>query len=82
MSGIEEAWVQIIECRRALMWSYVYGYYIPENERGKKILFEDLQGRAESALSRLHECAEEDLKPFIRGNAAGLDEFSEYHCNK
>ncbi|WCJ44263.1 RING/U-box superfamily protein [Euphorbia peplus] len=79
MSGIEEAWVQIIECRRALMWSYVYGYHIPENERGKKILFEDLQEQAESALTRLHECAEEDLKPFIRGNAAGL-EFSAYHC--
>ncbi|WCJ44262.1 RING/U-box superfamily protein [Euphorbia peplus] len=79
LRGIEEAWVQIIECRRVLRWSYVYGYYLPEKETAKKNLFEYLQGQAESALSRLHECAEEELKQFIAEDPAELDEFNKYY---
>ncbi|KAF5197747.1 Ibr domain-containing protein, partial [Thalictrum thalictroides] len=29
---ITEAWLQIIECRRVLKWTYAYGYYLPEHE--------------------------------------------------
>jgi ariadne-1 len=36
--------VQIVECRRVLRWTYAYGYYIPDKETAKKQLFEYLQG--------------------------------------
>ncbi|OAY37414.1 hypothetical protein MANES_11G099800v8 [Manihot esculenta] len=67
LKGIEEAWLQIVECRRVLRWSYVYGYYLSEKEETKKNihLFEYLQGQAEIGLERLHRCAELELIPFI-----------------
>ncbi|TKY67445.1 E3 ubiquitin-protein ligase ARI7 [Spatholobus suberectus] len=62
---ITEAWLQIIECRRVLKWTYSYGYYLPEHEHAKKQFFEYLQGEAESGLERLHQCAEKELQPFL-----------------
>ncbi|EOA29105.1 hypothetical protein CARUB_v10025372mg, partial [Capsella rubella] len=62
---IVEAWHQIIECRRFLKWTYVYGFYLPPREHAKKELFEYLQGDAESSLDRLHHCVETELKQFI-----------------
>nr|XP_043616241.1 probable E3 ubiquitin-protein ligase ARI8 [Erigeron canadensis] len=62
---IEEAWLQIVKCRRILKWTYAYGYYIPENEEGKKNMFEYLQGEAEGVLERLHHCVEKELKSDI-----------------
>ncbi|XP_027353690.1 probable E3 ubiquitin-protein ligase ARI7 isoform X2 [Abrus precatorius] len=62
---ITEAWLQIIECRRVLKWTYAYGYYLPEHEHAKKQFFEYLQGEAESGLERLHQCAEKELQPFL-----------------
>lgn len=38
------AFVQIVECRRVLKWTYAYGYYLPEIELAKKQFFEYLQG--------------------------------------
>lgn len=32
---IIEAWLQIVECRRVLKWTYAYGYYLPEHEHAK-----------------------------------------------
>ncbi|GJU99559.1 probable E3 ubiquitin-protein ligase ARI8 [Tanacetum coccineum] len=61
---INEAWLQIVECRRVLKWTYAYGYYIPIHEEAKKELFEDLQGQAEIALERLHYCAEWELQTY------------------
>ncbi|PNX60663.1 putative E3 ubiquitin-protein ligase ARI8-like protein, partial [Trifolium pratense] len=63
---ITEAWLQIVECRRVLKWTYAYGYYLPENEHTKKQLFEYLQGEAESGLERLHQCAEQEIQVFLR----------------
>ncbi|CDY42068.1 BnaA05g11180D [Brassica napus] len=60
-----DAWLQIIECRRVLKWTYAYGYYIPREERTKKQFFEYLQGEAEVGLERLHHCAEEELQHFV-----------------
>ncbi|GIL57550.1 hypothetical protein Vafri_12725 [Volvox africanus] len=64
---INEAWNQIVECRRQLKWTYAYGYYAfenadkdPENAR-HKTFFEFLQGDAERSLERLHEAAEKEL---------------------
>lgn len=62
---IRKAWLQIVECRRALKWSYAYGYYIPVEEKMKKTFFEYLQGQAELGLERLHHCAEKDLQAFL-----------------
>ncbi|KAI3917587.1 hypothetical protein MKW98_021349 [Papaver atlanticum] len=62
---ISNAWMQIIECRRVLKWTYAYGYYLPEHELVKKQLFEYLQGEAESGLERLHHCAEKELKLYV-----------------
>ncbi|CAH2038804.1 unnamed protein product, partial [Thlaspi arvense] len=59
---ITDAWLQIIECRRVLKWTYAYGYYLPDHE--KRQFFEYLQGEAESGLERLHKCVEKELEPF------------------
>ncbi|KAF5177833.1 E3 ubiquitin-protein ligase dbl4, partial [Thalictrum thalictroides] len=72
---ITDAWLQIIECRRVLKWTYAYGYYLPEHEETKMQFFEYLQGEAESGLERLHQCVEKDLKPLIEGNTQ--DHFNE-----
>ncbi|KAJ0240265.1 E3 ubiquitin-protein ligase ARI11 [Hirschfeldia incana] len=61
-----DAWLQIIECRRVLKWTYAYGYYLPQEERTKKQFFEYLQGEAEVGLERLHHCAEVELQYFDR----------------
>ncbi|PWA38893.1 IBR domain-containing protein [Artemisia annua] len=62
---ILEAWMQIVECRRVLKWTYAYGYYIPELELAKRNLFEYLQGDAEANLERLHQCAEKELHTYL-----------------
>ncbi|XP_027355496.1 probable E3 ubiquitin-protein ligase ARI7 [Abrus precatorius] len=62
---IKRAWQQVIECRRALKWSYAYGYYLPEGEEAKKEFFEYTQGEAEAALERLHHCAENELWKYL-----------------
>ncbi|KAK1382409.1 RBR-type E3 ubiquitin transferase [Heracleum sosnowskyi] len=63
---LAEAWEQIAECRRVLKWSYVYGYYMPEEASLKTKLFEYLQGEAEVALERLHDCAENTLEKYLK----------------
>ncbi|KAH7365646.1 hypothetical protein KP509_18G039300 [Ceratopteris richardii] len=67
-----EAWLQIVECRRVLKWTYAYGYYLPENEATKKQFFEYLQGQAETALERLHQCAEKEVKAHLDGDASNV----------
>ncbi|XP_062002261.1 probable E3 ubiquitin-protein ligase ARI8 [Rosa rugosa] len=62
---ITEAWLQIVECRRVLKWTYAYGYYLPEHEHAKRQFFEYLQGEAESGLERLHQCAEKELQVYL-----------------
>ena len=62
---ITKAWLQIVECRRVLEWSYVYGYFMPEHETEKKVFFEHLQGVAESTLEKLHNLAEKELDRFL-----------------
>eukprot|EP00249_Psilotum_nudum_P022331 c28474_g1_i2 orf=611-2407(-) len=66
---VTEAWLQIVECRRVLKWTYAYGYYLPENEDAKRQFFEYLQGEAEAGLERLHQCAEKDLQVYLEGDS-------------
>ncbi|KAL7618110.1 hypothetical protein Lser_V15G02659 [Lactuca serriola] len=74
---ILEAWLQIVECRRVLKWTYAYGYYLPEQEVAKRQFFEYLQGEAEAGLERLHQCAEKELHTHIDGNAS-QEEFNNF----
>lgn len=70
---IIEAWLQIVECRRVLKWTYAYGYYITEKEHTKRQFFEYLQGEAEAGLERLHQCAEKELHTYLTENAVKED---------
>ncbi|KAI7979150.1 putative E3 ubiquitin-protein ligase ARI7 [Camellia lanceoleosa] len=70
---IIEAWLQIVECRRVLKWTYAYGYYLPEYENAKRQFFEYLQGEAEAGLERLHQCAEKDLQTYLNAEAPSND---------
>ncbi|XP_052171925.1 probable E3 ubiquitin-protein ligase ARI7 [Diospyros lotus] len=70
---ILEAWLQIVECRRVLKWTYAYGYYLPELEHAKRQFFEYLQGEAEAGLERLHQCAEKDLQNYLIADAPSND---------
>ncbi|KAL3835509.1 hypothetical protein ACJIZ3_010245 [Penstemon smallii] len=66
LNFVTEAWVQIVECRRVLKWSYTYAYYyILEREKRKKSFFDCLQGEAESALERLHYCAKQEMVQYL-----------------
>ncbi|XP_024011708.1 probable E3 ubiquitin-protein ligase ARI5 isoform X2 [Eutrema salsugineum] len=61
---ITDAWLQIIECRRVLQWTYAYGYYLPESDHDKREFFEFLQGKAESYLEMLHNYVEMESEVF------------------
>ncbi|XP_020531884.1 probable E3 ubiquitin-protein ligase ARI8 isoform X2 [Amborella trichopoda] len=74
---ITEAWLQIVECRRVLKWTYAYGYYLPEQEHAKRQFFEYLQGEAESGLERLHQCAEKELHVYLEAVGPSKD-FNEF----
>ncbi|KAJ9701435.1 hypothetical protein PVL29_006681 [Vitis rotundifolia] len=70
---ITEAWLQIVECRRVLKWTYAYGYYLPEHELPRRQFFEYVQGEAESGLERLHQCAEKELQTYISADGPSAD---------
>ncbi|THU50575.1 hypothetical protein C4D60_Mb06t21690 [Musa balbisiana] len=74
---IIDAWLQIVECRRVLKWTYAYGYYLPEHDDTKRQFFEYLQGEAEFGLERLHQCAEKELQEFLDADTPmkGFDNF-------
>uniref|UniRef100_A0A6N2NBS2 RBR-type E3 ubiquitin transferase n=1 Tax=Salix viminalis TaxID=40686 RepID=A0A6N2NBS2_SALVM len=74
---IIEAWLQIVECRRVLKWTYAYGYYLPEHEHAKRQFFEYVQGEAESGLERLHQCAEKELQIYLNAEGPSKD-FNEF----
>ncbi|AEE27911.1 RING/U-box superfamily protein [Arabidopsis thaliana] len=61
---ILEAGLQIIECRRVLEWTYVYGYYLREDEVGKQNLLKDTQERLKKFVENLKHCLETNLQPF------------------
>ncbi|VVB07475.1 unnamed protein product [Arabis nemorensis] len=73
-----EAWLQIIECRRVLKWTFAYGYYLPNHEQAKKQFFEYLQGEAEAGLERLHHCAESELNHFVSNTEGSPKNFSDF----
>jgi ariadne-1 len=49
-----ESLQQVVECRRVLKWTYVYGFYLKENDPTTS-LFEYLQTSLETKTDELHE---------------------------
>lgn len=74
---IVEAWQQIIECRRVMQWTCVYGYYLPEDEVAKIQFLEYLRIEAEAGLDRFHQCTEKEIEKFMDGDGT-VAEFIEY----
>ena len=54
-----EAAMQVIECRRVLQWTYVFGFYLEDGP--EKFLFEFLQENLEKNSEHLHELVERPL---------------------
>jgi ariadne-1 len=54
---LEEATVQVIDCRRVLKWSYAYGYFAKFDEQ-RKNYFEYQQGQLEIKVDELQELSE------------------------
>ncbi|KAL8199317.1 hypothetical protein R6Q57_012885 [Mikania cordata] len=75
---IKDAWLQIVECRRVLKWTYAYGYYIRQIEHAKRLFFEYVQGEAEAGLERLHLCAEKELQAYINNEEAIEEQFNRF----
>ncbi|XP_074381189.1 putative E3 ubiquitin-protein ligase ARI8 isoform X2 [Apium graveolens] len=67
---IIDAWLQIVECRKVLKWTYVYGYYLADDNLQQ--IFEDVQGRAEYNLEELHQYAELELKKYLEGHGPSM----------
>ncbi|XP_068330529.1 probable E3 ubiquitin-protein ligase ARI8 isoform X2 [Pyrus communis] len=79
LSFVTEAWQEIIQCRRVLQWSYAYGFYIPENEDGKRRFFEYLQGEAECGLEKFHQCAEVELEEHVNADRS-IEDFIKFRA--
>lgn len=75
---ITEAWLQIVECRRILKWTYAYGFYLADDDVAKKQFFEYLQGEAEAGLERLHQCAEKEIRAHYDGDAPTETSFNDF----
>lgn len=60
---LKEAALQVIESRRVLQWTYVFGYYLEKGE--EKNLFEHMQEKLEVNTEALHELVEKPLDTFL-----------------
>ncbi|GKV29833.1 hypothetical protein SLEP1_g38725 [Rubroshorea leprosula] len=69
LNFLVEAWKQIVKCRQILRWTYVYKYFIPENEEKKIQLFDILLGQAIDTLEKLHSSTERGVCRFILTNS-------------
>lgn len=72
---------QLIECRRVLKYTYVYGYYLPDSEgytKEKEALFNNQQDKLESFTDELSELCEH-TKRIINPNDGELDKCLQEH---
>jgi ariadne-1 len=58
---LAEATVSLVECRRTLAYSYVYGFYLGKNAP-QRLLFEYLQEDLEKYCNHLHGLYEKPLE--------------------
>ncbi|CDJ46283.1 IBR domain-containing protein, putative [Eimeria brunetti] len=67
---LEKGWLQVVECRRMLKWSYAFAFFAEFPEARQKHLFEFHQGQLERSLDLLQERLETfEAKAFIRDPA-------------
>ncbi|CDI74080.1 IBR domain-containing protein, putative [Eimeria praecox] len=52
---LEKGWLQVVECRRMLKWSYAFAFFAEFPESRQKHLFEFHQGQLERSLDLLQE---------------------------
>ncbi|XP_021765172.1 probable E3 ubiquitin-protein ligase ARI10 [Chenopodium quinoa] len=62
---IVEALEQVVECWQLLKWTYVYGYYLRDDEHAKKQLHEFMQNEAIFFVNRLHNHVEVELEALL-----------------
>merc|ERR1719487_2524758 len=69
---LEEATMQVIDCRRVLKWSYAYGYFAKFDEQ-RKNYFEYQQGQLEKKVDELQELSEKtDIERLFDKPHAGI----------
>jgi len=76
---LREGAEQVIECRRVLKCTYVFGYYLEAGS--EKNLFEHLQQQLEENTEHLHELAEKKLDEFLSQEALDRSPFYHYKSN-
>lgn len=54
---LREAWTQVVDCRRALKWSYAFGFFAAFSSPAQQQLFEFHQGQLERGLQLLQSAA-------------------------
>ncbi|KAL8426397.1 hypothetical protein Efla_006229 [Eimeria flavescens] len=73
---LESGWMQVIECRRMLKWSYAFAYFAEFPESRQKHLFEFHQGQLERNLDILQEKLETfDAADYLDKDPADLLKF-------
>lgn len=75
VEGLKLAVDLIIKFRRALKWSFVYGYFL--NSKAEKDFFEHLQEKLEKNTEHLNGLVENSLDEFL--NTKNLDKSISYH---
>ena len=73
---LKEGAMQVINCRRALKASYVFGYYLENGP--EKALFEHLQEKLEENTEHLHELSEKKLDVFLDPSNEDRSPFYQY----
>lgn len=70
VSFLEAAGEALLECRRVLKYTYVWGYYMPDGK--ERELFEHLQEQMERSTEHLAELTEAPLEKMARTDVANF----------
>jgi ariadne-1 len=70
VSFLEAATEALLECRRVLKHTYIYGYYMEDGS--EKRLFEHLQEQLERSTEHLQELTETSLEKMDRGEVVNF----------
>ena len=73
---LKNAAEEMVNIRRVLKNSYVYGYFL--EEKTEKELFENLQGQLEDNCDHLHQLLEQNLEDFVKEDVVSTTPFDMY----
>jgi len=76
---IKNALKQIVECRKILKWSFVYGYYLHHDENAKIEFFDHIENIAQYVLESLLCCAQNDITKVLKNGSE--EEFPNSRCS-